>query len=84
MIEEEEARAISRLVERLTVRFPQVPARRVEEIVLAAHQSFDGARVRSFIPLLVEHDVRSPLEDLARRADLFASRGGDAAASLSA
>jgi hypothetical protein len=72
MSEEEEARAISQLIERLVVRFPQLPVRGVEEIVTSAHQTFAGARVRSFVPLLVEHDVLIQLKDLAEKADLVA------------
>ena len=72
MNEEEEAKAISRLIERLVVRFPQVPTRRVEETVSSAHQAFEGARVRGFVPLLVEHDVLIQLKDLAGQADLVA------------
>ena len=72
MNEEEEANAISRLIERLVVRFPKVPTRRVEETVSSAHQAFEGARVRGFVPLLVEHDVLIQLKDLAGQADLVA------------
>jgi hypothetical protein len=72
MSEEEEARAISQLIERLVVRFPQLPARSVEETVSSAHQAFAGARVRNFVPLLVEHDVLIQLKDLAGTADLAA------------
>jgi hypothetical protein len=72
MNEEEEAKAITRLIERLVVRFPQVPTRRVEETVFSAHQAFAGARVRGFVPLLVEHDVLIQLKGLAGPADLVA------------
>jgi hypothetical protein len=75
MSEEEEARAISQLIVRLVLRFPQLPARLVEEMVSSAHQSFAGARVRNFIPLLVEHDVLIQLKDLAAQAHLVARQG---------
>lgn len=67
--DEQEAKAISRLIERLAVRFPQIPARTVEETVSSAHQAFEGARVRGFVPLLVEHDVLIQLKNLAKQAD---------------
>ncbi len=75
MIEEEEAKVISRLIERLVVRFPQFPAGTVEETVSSAHQAFEGARVRVFVPLLVEHDALIQLKELARQADLVARQG---------
>ncbi|HLN77460.1 MAG TPA: hypothetical protein VK204_10480 [Nocardioidaceae bacterium] len=78
MIEEEEAKAISRLIERLVVRFPQFPAGTVEETVSSAHQAFEGARVRVFVPLLVEHDALMQLKELARQADLVARPGAGA------
>jgi hypothetical protein len=77
MTEEEEAKAISRLIERLVLRFPQIPARRVAEIVSSAHQAFEGARVRGFVPLLVEHDVLIQLKDLAGQADLVTRPGAE-------
>jgi len=76
MSEEEEARVISQLIARLVVRFPQLPARIVEEMVCTAHQSFAGVRVRNFVPLLVEHDVLIQLKDLAGQADLVERQGG--------
>ena len=67
--EEQEAKAISRLVDRMVGRFPQVPPDQVDEIVRAAHQAFLGARIRQFVPVLVEHDVLVVLRDLTRRVD---------------
>lgn len=65
----DEARAISRLIERLVARFPELPACRVEAAVVSAHQTFEGARVRGYVPLLVEHDVLIQLKTLASAAD---------------
>ena len=65
MTEEDETKAISQLIERLVVRFPQIPARKVEETVSAAHREFKHAPVRDFVPLLVEHDVLTKLKELA-------------------
>lgn len=73
MTEQDELRVIYRLVERLVMRFPQLPATTVEEQVRSAHQAFEGAPLRDFVPLLVEHDVLGALKVLAGRADL--SRG---------
>src|SRR5690242_10627046 len=63
-IEPSESEAIARLVERLVARFPQVPALTVERIVSSVHQAFDGAKVRHFVPLLVEHDAVTQLTAL--------------------
>lgn len=72
MTEEDETKAISQLVERLVMRFPQLPARTVEETVSVAHREFKHAPVRDFVPLLVEHDVLIELKELAGEADLTA------------
>ena len=62
---EGETEAVGRLVERLVARFPQVPALTVERTVASLHRSFDGARVRSFVPLLVEHEAITQLKALS-------------------
>jgi 3-deoxy-D-manno-octulosonic-acid transferase len=67
-VEAGEAEAISRLVERLVARFPQVPPLTVQRSVSSAHRAFDGARVRLFVPLLVEHDATAQLKALAQQA----------------
>lgn len=69
-VRDDEAHAIRQLIERLVMRFPQVPASAVEETVSAVHQEFDQARVRAFVPLLIEHDVLIELKEIAGRADL--------------
>lgn len=69
-VRDDEAHAIRQLIERLVMRFPQVPARTVEETVSATHQEFEQARVRAFVPLLIEHDVLIELKEVAGRADL--------------
>jgi hypothetical protein len=65
----EEARAISRLTERLAMRFPQLSGRLVEAVVAAAHLHFADAPIREFVPLLVEHDAVERLWSLAGSAD---------------
>lgn len=73
MTHEEETRAIGQLIERLVMRFPQVAAETVQEVVEGAHVQFGGARIRSFVPLLVEHDAVTRLRTLAGEADLPAT-----------
>lgn len=66
---EEELRAIAHLTERLVMRFPQVSAQTVEKLVAATHREYDRARIRTFVPLLVEHDAVVQLRERAGRAD---------------
>lgn len=62
---EAEARVLDHVRERLSGRFPQVPAQTVSEVVDATYHSFDDARVRDFLEILVERDAA---EALRRRA----------------
>ena len=73
-VRKDEAKAIRRLIERLVMRFPQVLARTVEETVSTTHQEFEQARVRAFVPLLIEHDVLIELKEIAGRTDLDTAR----------
>jgi hypothetical protein len=50
-------------VDRLTSRFPSVPAEVIEATVDEVHASFDEAAVRDFVPIIVEHDVKERLRD---------------------
>lgn len=68
MTEQEESRLIRQLIERLVMRFPQLPAKTVEKEVRSVHHGFQGAPLRDFVPLLVEHDVVISLKVLAGRA----------------
>ena len=68
MTEQEESRLIRQLIERLVMRFPQLPAKTVEKEVRSVHQGFQGAPLRDFVPLLVEHDAVISLKVLAGRA----------------
>ena len=57
----DEQRSLDELVERLHQRFPHVALTRVQDVVATAHHQFDGARVRTFVPVLVEHDATEQL-----------------------
>ena len=57
MLENDEKRAIVRLIERLVMRFPHLPGEVIEHVVTAAHHRFADAPIRDFVPLLVEHDA---------------------------
>ena len=61
---ENEDVAVEHVVERLTDKFPEVPAEVVEETVTELHDSFDDAHVRDFVPVIVEHEAKARLSDI--------------------
>jgi hypothetical protein len=65
--DDEESRAIEALSKRLVTRFPHVSEETVNGVVAAAHQRFHNARIRDFVPLLVEHAAVNALRARRRR-----------------
>jgi uncharacterized protein (DUF433 family) len=57
----EELRALDHVVDRLAEKYPEVPRKRIEDIVEEEHSSLDAGRVRDYVPILVEHAVRDRL-----------------------
>jgi uncharacterized protein (DUF433 family) len=57
----EEVRARDHVVDRLAEKYPEVPRKRIEDIVEQEHRSLDAGRVRDYVPILVEHAVRDRL-----------------------
>lgn len=55
----EEQRQIDQVVDRLVQAFPLVPDDVISETVAAAHRGFDMARIREFVPMLVERQCRA-------------------------
>ena len=53
--------AVEHVAERLADRYPGVPRERIDELVEKHREEFDGARVRDFVPVLIEHDVKQEL-----------------------
>ncbi|MEY9933829.1 hypothetical protein ABH926_008491 [Catenulispora sp. GP43] len=53
--------AITALTARLQRIFADAAPQRVADLVEHAYHSFDGSRIRLFIPLLVEHAARDEL-----------------------
>ena len=47
---EDETRAVTEVVERLAVSFPDVPPDVVEHTVHISHQRFAGSPIRDFVP----------------------------------
>ena len=57
----DESEAVDEVESRLTERFPDVPVETIRRTVRQAHDELDGP-VRTFVPLLVEHDARDILQ----------------------
>ncbi len=56
-----EAEVIEELVTTLRGRYPDADAYGVEQLVRTLWATYDGARIRDFIPVLVEHSAREAL-----------------------
>lgn len=52
-----EFEALLYLSERLHMRFPHVEERTLFALIAEELESFDGARLRAYVPVLVEHNV---------------------------
>ena len=65
---------IDGIVESLARRFPESPRRIIEDLVTQRHLEFSGARLRTNIPNMVEHearvDLRAQLDSTATHANL--------------
>lgn len=72
---------IDAVIQRLSERFPTVPVERITAIVDEQLQSFEGARVTDFIPVLVEHETHDILRKEAVPAPISEAT---AAAAISA
>ena len=57
----EEAKALTRVAQRLGERFPDVTHEAIVELVGEQHRAFEGRRIRDFVPLLVERETRDRL-----------------------
>ncbi|MFG3343867.1 three-helix bundle dimerization domain-containing protein [Streptomyces sp. NPDC048018] len=64
----DESSSLRNLVTRLTTAYPSVDAAAVEAAVVASYGHFEQARVRAYLPILVERRSRKAL-DAVRRAD---------------
>jgi hypothetical protein len=57
--------AIAEVIRRLQERFPQLPSSQIAEAVHEAQHHYDNARVRDFVPVFVEREARSALQQPA-------------------
>ncbi|WP_157876875.1 three-helix bundle dimerization domain-containing protein [Streptomyces graminilatus] len=70
--------SIRNMVARLSAACPSVDAVTVEATVMAAYDSFRMARVRAYVPILVERRSRRVLRAADRSASGEAAEGGPA------
>jgi hypothetical protein len=63
---------VTRVVERLAVRYPEAPRAHIAGIVGEEYDSLDRGRIRIYIPTLVEHGARTRLH---REFDLGSHTG---------
>jgi hypothetical protein len=73
----DEARLIAGVVARLRDEFPDQAGEAIGVRVRRAYRSFEHARIRDFIPVLVTREVRSDLRGPGR-ADVLAEQLGNA------
>jgi hypothetical protein len=62
-VRDTEEQAITRLTESLVAAFASVPESQVRDCVLRIHAKFDQARIRTYVPVLVESQARSALKN---------------------
>ena len=58
----DEDREIEEIIVRLSARFPHKPSTVVVDAVAEARSHFERARVRDFVPVLIEREARARLE----------------------
>lgn len=61
-----EESALASVVDTLVTAFPTVPETEVRECVERVLATYDGARVRTYVPILVARDARAELAAAAR------------------
>ena len=58
-----EEKELRLLVDRLGRRYPNLPADVIRHEVDRLHQQYDGARVRTFLAILIEREARAMLDE---------------------
>jgi phage terminase Nu1 subunit (DNA packaging protein) len=68
--EKQEREAVAAVAERLKKKFPDLPKSHIDEIVQAQYSRLGEARLRDYIPVLVEHDSKQVInrEEKSRKA----------------
>ncbi|MET0297128.1 MAG: hypothetical protein ABW024_06975 [Microbacterium sp.] len=60
-----EEAAVEKVVDRLAARFPTLDHEHVEDVVETEVHEFDDARVRDYVPVIVEHQAMDRLREEA-------------------
>lgn len=61
----DEQAQLAEVVHRLTSDYPTLSPAIVSEVVKDLHSRFNGARLREYIPMLVERNARTALSELS-------------------
>jgi hypothetical protein len=61
MSDAEKEPIVSKVADRLAVRFPAAPRHRIEGIVAEEYDSLETGRIRIYIPTLIENSARTRL-----------------------
>ncbi|HEY9417634.1 hypothetical protein AXA44_27450 [Rhodococcus sp. SC4] len=64
MLNDEEQLHLTRVIDRLQTRYPDVSRDTIDEVVRSAHGQFADRKVRDFVPLLVERAAREKIQEL--------------------
>jgi hypothetical protein len=54
--------ALADVIERLQARFPHTPYEQIVQAVRDAQRTFERAKVRDFVPVLIEREARARIE----------------------
>ncbi|MFC6355047.1 three-helix bundle dimerization domain-containing protein [Luethyella okanaganae] len=57
----EEEKAVGQVIDRLAARYPQLPYAHIGDVVRSELRVFDGRPIRTYVPVLVEHEARALL-----------------------
>jgi len=66
--EVDEGRSMDEIIERLTAKYSALSRERVVEVVDQVLASLQGAKVRDFVPVLVEREAKAILKPEAKAA----------------
>jgi len=58
---DEELNAVSNIIAKLVVRFPDIPRPHIEKVVTSEYEALSGRPLRLYISTLVEHGAKSRL-----------------------
>jgi molybdate-binding protein len=59
----DESVALEHAAQRISEKFPDVPREDIDRLVEEHSEEYDGAAIRDFVPVLVEHEVKAELRE---------------------